>query len=96
MLETIGAQAKEAAFVLGKTATVKKNEALSAVADALVAKADTIIAANEIDVQHALEAGMKSSLVDRLKLTKERIEAMALGVKQVAELDDPIGGFLLG
>ncbi|MBO4996879.1 MAG: glutamate-5-semialdehyde dehydrogenase [Lachnospira sp.] len=91
MLETIGAQAKEAAFVLGKTATVKKNEALSAVADALVAKADTIIAANEIDVQHALEAGMKSSLVDRLKLTKERIEAMALGVKQVAELDDPIG-----
>lgn len=91
MLETIGAQAKEAAFVLGKTSTVKKNEALSAVADALVAKADTIIAANEIDVQHALEAGMKSSLVDRLKLTKERIEAMALGVKQVAELDDPIG-----
>lgn len=94
MLETIGAQAKEAAFVLGKTATVKKNEALSAVADALVAKADTIIAANEIDVQHALEAGMKSSLVDRLKLTKERIEAMALGVKQVAELDDPIGEVL--
>lgn len=91
MLETIGAQAKEAAFVLGKISTVKKNEALSAVADALVAKADTIIAANEIDVQHALEAGMKSSLVDRLKLTKERIEAMALGVKQVAELDDPIG-----
>lgn len=94
MLETIGAQAKEAAFVLGKTSTVKKNEALSAVADALVAKADTIIAANEIDVQHALEAGMKSSLVDRLKLTKERIEAMALGVKQVAELDDPIGEVL--
>lgn len=91
MLETIGAQAKEAAFVLGKTSTVKKNEALSAVADALVAKADIIIAANEIDVQHALEAGMKSSLVDRLKLTMERIEAMALGVKQVAELDDPIG-----
>lgn len=91
MLETIGAQAKEAAFVLGKTATVKKNEALFAVADTLIAKADTIIAANEIDVQHALEAGMKSSLVDRLKLTKERIEAMALGVKQVAELDDPIG-----
>lgn len=91
MLETIGAQAKEAAFVLGKTSTVKKNEALSAVADALVAKADIIIAANEIDVQHALEAGMKSSLVDRLQMTKERIEVMALGVKQVAELDDPIG-----
>lgn len=91
MLEMIGAQAKEAAFVLGKTATVKKNQALLAVADALLAKADTIIAANEIDVKHALEAGMKSSLVDRLQMTKERIAAMALGVKQVAELEDPIG-----
>ena len=91
MLETIGARAKEAAFVLGKTATVKKNQALLAVADALLAKTDTIIAANEIDVKHALEAGMKDSLVDRLQMTKERIAAMALGVKQVAELEDPIG-----
>lgn len=91
MLEQIGASAAEAAFILGKTTTVKKNQALLAVADALLAKADEMLAANKIDVDNAVKAGVKESLIDRLRLTKERIDAMALGVKQVAELEDPIG-----
>ena len=94
MLETIGRKAKEASFLLGKTPTVKKNAALLAVADELNSRAEEILAANAKDIENAKRNGMKESLVDRLLLTKERIEAMALGVRQVADLDDPVGEVL--
>ncbi len=94
MLETIGRKAKEASFLLGKTPTVKKNAALLAVADELNSRAEEILAANAKDIENAKKNGMKESLVDRLLLTKERIEAMALGVRQVADLDDPVGEVL--
>lgn len=94
MLETIGKNAKQAAFVLGKTTTVKKNEALKAVAKALVDKGDEILTANSLDVENALKNAMKESLIDRLRLTKERITAMAEGVSQVADLEDPVGEIL--
>ena len=94
MLETIGRKAKEASFLLGKTPTVKKNAALLAVADELNSRAEEILAANAKDIENAKKNGMKESLVDRLLLTKERIEAMALGVRQVADLNDPVGEVL--
>lgn len=94
MLNKIGARAKDAAFVLGKCETVKKNEVLKAVAKALVERAGEIVAANSMDVEAAIANNMKESLVDRLKMTNERIEGMALGVSQVADLEDPVGEVL--
>ncbi|MDD6340348.1 MAG: glutamate-5-semialdehyde dehydrogenase [Butyrivibrio sp.] len=68
-----------------------KNKALELIARALTENADTILKANEIDMENGKKAGMKDSLLDRLKLTKERIEAMAEGALKVRALDDPTG-----
>ncbi len=94
MLDIIGKNAREAAFVLGKTSTIKKNEALVKISEALNDNVDEILKENEKDIAAALENKMKASLVDRLRLTKERIEGIALGVKQVSELEDPVGEIL--
>lgn len=94
MLDKIGKQAKEAASILGKTPTQKKNDVLQKVAQTLVDRAEEILAANELDVDYARKNEMKESLVDRLHLTHERIAAMAEGVRQVAELEDPVGEIL--
>lgn len=90
-LELLCKNACVAKRVLGKLSTGKKNSVLVKVADALVANADDIIAANAIDVENGKANGMTQALIDRLMLTKGRIEDMALGLKQVAELPDPIG-----
>jgi glutamate-5-semialdehyde dehydrogenase len=94
MLETIGANAKEASVLLAKTPAKKKAEVLQKIANALDARADEIVTMNELDVECAVNNQMKESLVDRLRMTKERIHAMAEGVRQVAGLDDPIGEIL--
>ena len=59
-----------------------------------MADAETIIAANALDMEHGKEKGMSQGLLDRLFLNKNRIEAMAEGMCQVSELDDPIGEVL--
>ena len=94
-LEKLGANAKAAARVL-LTAGELKNKALLSVADALIENCDEIIAANEIDLAAARENGTRASLIDRLKLTKARIEGMADGVRQVAALPDPVGRVIEG
>lgn len=94
MLEQLGKNAKNASVLLGKASVLDKNRALFKVAEDLVAHKDSILKANEIDLAHGREAGMKSSLLDRLALTPERIEAMAEGIRQVAALDDPVGEVL--
>ncbi|MGL4760216.1 MAG: glutamate-5-semialdehyde dehydrogenase [Sarcina sp.] len=86
-----GKLAKEAAYELGITSTVKKNEALLQIAQKLVDRCDEILMENEKDVKAAREKGTKESLVDRLELSKERVEAMADGVRQIVKLDDPVG-----
>lgn len=93
-LEQIGSLAKEAARILGTLDTNCKNEALLCVADALVADSEKLIAANELDMERGRTNGMPQGLLDRLLLTKERIEQMAVGIRQVAALDDPIGEVL--
>ncbi len=93
-LEKLGIAAKKAEPQLIKLTTDDKNMALLAVADGLVADAEMILKENEKDIENAKANHMAEGLVDRLLLTKERIEAMAEGLKQVAALEDPIGEVL--
>lgn len=88
--------AKKAASKLAVTGTAVKNAALLAMAEALEVKQDEILAANAVDMQNAAAKGMKSSMLDRLKLTAERISSMADGLRQVAGLADPIGNVIDG
>ncbi|MCR5555941.1 MAG: glutamate-5-semialdehyde dehydrogenase [Butyrivibrio sp.] len=83
--------AKAAKYAVQKLTTDAKNNALLAVADKLVAEADYIIAANDKDYEAGEKNGMHQGMLDRLKLDKKRIDAMAEGLKVVASLEDPIG-----
>lgn len=94
MLIQLGKNAKNAATILAKASITDKNKALLAVADALVKEQDMILQANALDIKKGKEEGMKSSLLDRLLLTPERIEGMAEGIRQVVELPDPVGEVL--
>lgn len=88
--------AKQAAAKLAVTSTAVKNAALLAMAAALEAQQAEILAANERDMTAAAAKGMKSSMLDRLKLTAERISGMAGGLRQVAGLADPVGNVIDG
>lgn len=88
--------AKQAAAKLAVTSTAVKNAALLAMAAALEAQQSEILAANERDMTAAASKGMKSSMLDRLKLTAERISGMADGLRQVAGLADPVGNVIDG
>lgn len=83
--------AKDASYKLISTSTVTKDAALLAIADALTERADEIITANKIDIENARKNGTREAMIDRLTLTKERIEGIAEGVRQVKVLADPIG-----
>jgi glutamate-5-semialdehyde dehydrogenase len=90
-LETLGQNAKKSASVLNSLGQKEKNQGLQAVATGLINNMNAILSANAIDVEKATEKGVKASLVDRLKLSEDRIKAMAEGIEQVISLDDPIG-----
>lgn len=93
-LEELGSKAKKASRSLNLMLQEQKNKGLLACAQALLDYTDEILAANEIDVKAAIENGVKSSLVDRLRLTPDRICAMADGLKEIVALPDPIGEVL--
>lgn len=90
-LEELCKRAEEASRLTATLGTQAKNEALLAVADALLAHDDEIIAANEKDLCRGRENHMPQGLLDRLLLDKGRIAQMAEGLRQVAALEDPIG-----
>lgn len=90
-LETLGAQAKTASRVLMTAPAAAKNNALLKIADALIQNTDSILAENEKDLAAGRANGMADSLLDRLALSAERIAGMAQGVREVADLPDPIG-----
>lgn len=90
-LDTLGRQAIDAKQLLQSLTTTQKNQALEQAAASLIDKQDRLLAANEKDYQKAKEAGMVEGLLDRLKLSADRIEAMAQGLRQIASLPDPIG-----
>ncbi len=87
----IAIDAKKAKAVMNRLTTDDKNKALIKAARDLVDNTDSLLAANDIDIENANKAGMHAGLVDRLKLTPQRIEAMAEGIRQVAALPDPVG-----
>jgi glutamate-5-semialdehyde dehydrogenase len=87
----LGARAQAASRVLATASTAAKDAALLAAADLLVASTDAILEANAADVAREEAGGMAPALLDRLRLTAPRIEAMAGGLRQVAALPDPVG-----
>ena len=90
-LLTKGQAARRAARELARASTVTKNAALTSIADGLVARASDIVKANELDVAAAQDAGLTPAVIDRLRLTAERIAAIASDVREVALLPDPVG-----
>lgn len=90
-LYEVGKRAKAAEPFLNKMKTQEKNDALKAAADALLADVQSILLANKKDLELAKENGMSSALLDRLCLTEDRVKAMAEGLVQLTELEDPIG-----
>lgn len=86
-----GTLAKNASYKLSVTDTEIKDKALLAIADALEANCERILTANQADLDNAEKNGMTKAMLDRLRLTKERISSMAEGVRQVAALPDPVG-----
>jgi glutamate-5-semialdehyde dehydrogenase len=87
----LGERAKAAARELATASTATKDAALLAAADLLVSRTEEILAANAIDVERAEDGGVSATMVDRLRLTSGRVEAMAAGLRQVAALGDPVG-----
>ncbi|BCH52666.1 glutamate-5-semialdehyde dehydrogenase [Agrobacterium vitis] len=87
----IGAKAKAAARPLAIASADQKNAALMAMSEAILTGKSQIIAANAIDLKAAETAGLAASFIDRLTLNEERITAMAKGLREVAELKDPVG-----
>jgi glutamate-5-semialdehyde dehydrogenase len=84
-------KAKDASVHLAVTSAKTRNDALFAMADALLAHAREIVAKNAEDVQSAKQNGLKTPFIDRLTLNQARIEGMAGGLRKVALLPDPIG-----
>lgn len=90
-LEVLGKQAVAAKYLLQALSTAQKNQALTTVAEHLKKNTEKLLSANAIDIENGEKNGMHPGLIDRLRLTEARIEAMADGLLQIVELDDPIG-----
>ena len=93
-LNETGKNARAAAYYLQSLSSDRKNEGLRAVADALERNASAIISENAKDLAKAREAGTSDALLDRLELNEKRIADMALSVRQVCDLEDPVGEIL--
>ena len=87
----LGKNARAAAKTLALASTAQKNLALQAMARLIRQQSDEILAANALDLDRARSKDLKSSFVDRLTLNRDRVEAMARGLEDIAELDDPVG-----
>lgn len=93
-IQTLGIRAKDASRLCAKLGTEEKNRGLLAVAEELCLQSGYLLEENQKDLKAAEEKGVKQSLIDRLRLTGQRIKDMAEGLRQVAALDDPIGEVL--
>ena len=93
-IQTLGIRAKDASRLCAKLGTEAKNRGLLAVAGELRSQSAYLLEENEKDLNAAKEKGVKQSLIDRLRLTEQRISDMAEGLTQVAALEDPIGEVL--
>ena len=91
ILNLIGSKAKEASYDLSVAETREKNKALEEMAKALIDNKEEILKANDIDIAVAKAKGTKEAMLDRLRLTEERIESMAKGLLDIVKLEDPVG-----
>lgn len=87
----MGKRAKSAGRVLAQMDAIKKNEILGAIAEALLKEESKILDANQRDVKAAVESGLPEAMIDRLRLTPDRLAGTAQGVREVALLEDPVG-----
>ncbi len=87
----LGETAREASRLLGRAETAAKNAALLAIADAIVAERERLVAANRKDLEAGRQRGLDAALLDRLELSDARIDGMAEGLRQIAALPDPVG-----
>ena len=87
-------KAQAAVPQLNRLNTEQKNTALRVMADALIKETDSIITANAEDLARGREQGTPESMLDRLALNKERIAGIAEGLRQIADLPDPVGEVL--
>ncbi len=90
-LVQMGEKAVAAKYLLQGLTTEEKNKALLLIADKLIQETESLLAANSKDIAAGEAAGMHPGMVDRLRLTKERVAAMAEGLRQIVDLPDPIG-----
>ncbi len=95
-MRRLGQRAKQASLLIAPLSTQIKNRFLSTLAKVLVDDTQTLLAANQKDLANAKEHGISDIMMDRLRLTSERIKAIAQGVQQVADLADPIGQVIKG
>ena len=87
----LGRQARDASREIGRAETALKNRTLHAIADNIDAEAEKLKQANALDLQAGKAKGLDDALLDRLELTADRIKAMSEGLRQIAELPDPVG-----
>ncbi|MCK6580305.1 MAG: glutamate-5-semialdehyde dehydrogenase [Anaerolineae bacterium] len=90
-LQDLGRRAKAASVLLARVTTDQKNRALLAIADSLDARAESILAANRLDLENGRAAGLSAALLDRMSLEGGRLAAIAEDVRKVAALSDPVG-----
>lgn len=90
----IGKRARKASYELAHLSTFEKDAILDGVAKKMLASVSSLLVENKKDLEQAAEMGLKGAIVDRLTLSKERIEGIAEGLIQIAALDDPIGEVL--
>ena len=92
----LGRRARSASRALRLASTDQKNAALLSASDALVAATEQIVVANRVDLDRAEATGTSVAVLDRLRLTPDRVGAMATGLRQVAALADPVGEVIEG
>lgn len=92
LIHEIGTAARRASRITACASTEKKNAALERMAQALMTRRDVIQAANAVDLANARSEGLSAAFVDRLAVTDRVLDQMVTGVRQIAELADPVGG----
>lgn len=93
-VKELGKIAKESSYKLKKLNTAEKNMMLASIKESLLSESEKILAANEEDIKKGKENNMPEGLIDRLLLTKERIDAMAKSIDEVIDFKDPVGKVL--
>ena len=90
-IKLIAEKARQAKYSLRRANSEQKNQVLEKIAQLLLERQEAILSANQKDLEQGKERGLSSALLDRLRLTPERISSMAEGVKELVKLEDPVG-----